>query len=262
MAQLAADLHIHTTASDGKLTVEELPAAADAANVDLVAITDHDRIHPALTAPVTNHEGLTVIRGIELRVETDRQQLDLLGYGVEPTTALASELDRLQRDRIERAEAIIDCIETRLGVDLTLDPQPGIGRPHIARAIADSDTHHDYQTAFDALIGDGDPCYVSREVTPFNRGLDLLTDACPVVSLAHPFRYDDPEAALDHAPEFDAIERYYPYDHTVDTKIVDTAIDRHNLLATGGSDAHGMILGQAGPPAAATTAFRQRVEKR
>ncbi|MFC7043291.1 PHP domain-containing protein [Halonotius sp. GCM10025705] len=262
MAQPAADLHVHTTASDGTLTIEEVPAAADAANIDLVAVTDHDRIHPELDAPITDHDGVTVIRGIELRVDTDRQRLDLLGYGVRSTDALTTELDRLQQDRIERAQQIIDCVETRLGVALDLDPQPGIGRPHIARAIADSDADDDFQGAFDELIGNGCPCYVPREITPVDRGIDLLTEACPVVGLAHPLRYDDPSAALDHAAELDAVERYYPYDHAVDTDLVDAAIDRHSLLATGGSDAHRTTLGQAGPPPSAVEAFRRRLEKR
>jgi len=262
MTQPAADLHVHTTASDGTLTIEAVPAAADAAHIDLVAVTDDDRIHPKLDAPITDHDGVTVIRGIELRVDTGRQRLDLLGYGVEPTDELTAELDRLQQDRIERAQQIIDCVETRLGVAVDLDPQPGIGRPHIARAIADSDADCDFQEAFDELIGADCPCYVPREITPVDRGIDLLINACPVVGLAHPLRYDDPSAALDHAAALDAVERYYPYDHAVDTDIVDAAIDRQSLLATGGSDAHGTTLGQAGPPPSAVTAVRQRLEKR
>jgi len=262
MAQPAADLHVHTTASDGTLPIEEVPAAADAANIDLVAVTDHDRIHPELDAPITDHNGVTVIRGIELRVDTGRQRLDLLGYAVESTDELTAELDRLQQNRIERAQRIIDCVEDHVGVTLNLDVQPGIGRPHIARAIADSDADYDFQGAFDGLIGNGCPCYVPREITPVDRGIDLLTEACPVVSLAHPLRYDDPSAALDHAAKLDAVERYYPYDHAVDTDLVDAAIDRHSLLAIGGSDAHGTTLGQAGPPASAVAAFRRQLEKR
>ena len=262
MAQPAADLHVHTTASDGTLPIEAVPAAADAADIDLVAVTDHDRIQPALDAPITDHGGLTVIRGIELRVDTGRQRLNLLGYAVESTDELLVELDRLQQNRIERAKQIIDRVEDHIGATLELDIQPGIGRPHIARAIANSDANYDFQGAFGELIGDGCPCYIPREITPVARGISLLTEACPVVSLAHPLRYDDPGAALDHAAELEAVERYYPYDHAVDTDRIDDAIDRHSLLATGGSDAHGTTLGQAGPPPAAVKRFRRRLQKR
>ena len=262
MEQPAGDLHVHTTASDGTLTIDELPAAAMRAGVEWIAVTDHDRIHPGLDAPVTDRDGVTIVRGIELRVETDRQRLDLLGYGVEPTDALVAECDRLQQDRIDRAREIIDCVESRLGVSLDISPAPGIGRPHIAGAIAESDAVYGYQEAFDELIGNDCPCYVAREITPFDRGVDLLTEACPIVALAHPLRYDDPAAALDRAAGLDAVERYYPYDRAVDHTAVDDAIDRHDLLATGGSDAHDRTLGRAGPPAAALRRFRQQLEKR
>lgn len=262
MEQPAGDLHVHTTASDGTLTIDELPAAATRAGVEWVAVTDHDRIHPELDAPITDRDGVTIVRGIELRVETDDQRLDLLGYGVEPTDGLVAECDRLQQDRIDRASEIIDCVESRLGVTLDISPAPGIGRPHIAGAIAESDAADGYQAAFDELIGNGCPCYVAREITPFDRGVDLLTEACPVVALAHPLRYDDPAAALDQAAALDAVERYYPYDRAVDHTVVDDAIDRHDLLATGGSDAHDRTLGRAGPPPAALGRFRQQLEKR
>jgi len=262
MAKPAADLHVHTTASDGTLPIEAVPAAADAANLDIVAVTDHDRIHPKLDAPITNHDGVTVIRGIELRVDTGRQRLDLLGYAVESTDELTAELDRLQQNRIERAKQIIDRVEGHIGVTLELDIQPGIGRPHIARAIAGSDADYDFQRAFSELIGTDCPCYVPREITPVARGISLLTEACPVVGLAHPFRYDDPGGALEHTTDVDAVERYYPYDHAVDTDRINDAIDRHSLLAAGGSDAHGTTLGQAGPPPAAVKRFRRRLEKR
>ncbi|TQQ81191.1 PHP domain-containing protein [Halonotius terrestris] len=260
MDQPAADLHVHTTASDGTLTLAELPAAAEA-DLDWIAVTDHDRIHPDLDAPITTHGGVRIVRGIELKVKTDSQRLDLLGYGVKRTDALTAELDRLQQDRVKRAREIIDCVETRLGVDLALDPQPGIGRPHIARAVEASSAPYDYQETFDDLIADGAPCYVAREITPIDRGIDLLTDACPIVALAHPLRYTDPATALERAADLDAVERYYPYDREVDSGVVDDAIDRHDLLATGGSDAHDRTLGRAGPPESAFAAVRERLRK-
>lgn len=244
--KLTADLHLHTTASDGQLTVDTLPAAAKAASLSWVAVTDHDLVHPELTAPVTVRDGITIIRGIELRVKTATQRLDLLGYGVEPTTALTAELDRLQANRINRAREIIDRVESHVGVEIDLEPHPGVGRPHIARAIDASDTPYDYNQAFAELIGNDCPCYVPREITPVETGIELLRDACRLVGLAHPLRYDNPKKALELTADLDAVERYYPYGQTVDTTLVDRAIERHDLLATGGSDAHDEQLGNAG----------------
>ena len=98
-----ADLHVHTTNSDGEMELPEVPEAARDAGVSVVAITDHDRLHPELPTPVTAFEGVTVVHGIELRVEPRTEadgeddapsdapdagptgeRVDLLGVGVTP----------------------------------------------------------------------------------------------------------------------------------------------------------------------------------
>lgn len=244
---VVADLHVHTTNSDGTLTLADLPAAAERAGVGVVGVTDHDRLHPGIDNPVCQVDGLTVVHGVELRVAAGDQRVDLLGYGVDGTEALTAEVSRLQANRIERARAIVACIEDRLGLTLDVDLGPGIGRPHVARAVADhSGTAHDYRDAFDRLIGTGRPCYVPRDVPSFERGRDLLRDACGLVALAHPLRYDDPEAALARCGQLGGVELHYPYDRDVDLAPVERAIEDHDLVATGGSDAHGNDIGRRG----------------
>ncbi|WP_224448194.1 PHP domain-containing protein [Haloprofundus salilacus] len=271
---IAADLHVHTTASDGRLTLDALPAAARAGGVDWVAVTDHDTFHPGLDTPVSVRDGVTVIHGLELRVDVSERslgsgetasndagemQVDLLGYGVRRTPALTDELDRLQRNRVERGAELVDRVESYLDVDLDVEPRPGIGRPHVARAVDASEADYDYQGAFDHLIGDDGPCFVPREIPTFERGAELLSKACAIVSLAHPFRYDDPETALSLATDLDAVERYYPYEYEVDEALVDEFVEREGLLTTGGSDAHGTELGVSGVPPKAFAAIRERL---
>ncbi|MFB6101799.1 MAG: PHP domain-containing protein [Haloplanus sp.] len=256
---VVADLHVHTTASDGQLTLATLPAAARRAGVEAVAVTDHDRLHPGLDAPVIVRDGVTVIRGIELQVETTTGRVDLLGYGATATPRLQSELDRIQADRVERARRMTERVEERLDVDLDVSFEPGVGRPHVARAVDESEADCDYAGAFDRFIGDDGPCYVARAVPPVDRGIALLSEACPVVALAHPLRYADPDAALDLAPELDAIERYYPYDREVDERRLDRVIEAHDLLVTGGSDAHDRRLGVTGVPASAYARIASRL---
>ncbi|MFB6137308.1 MAG: PHP domain-containing protein [Halobacteriaceae archaeon] len=243
-----ADLHVHTTASDGTLTLAEVPEAARGGGLSVVAVTDHDRVHPGLDAPVVEREGVTVVRGVELRVDADDQRLDLLGYAVEETDALAETLGALQRDRRERAARIVDCVEDRLGVTLDVSLADGVGRPHVARAVvAHPETDYDDVGAvFADLIAEDAPCYVARDVPTFARGAAVLGEAAEVVSLAHPLRYADPAAALALAGALDAVERAYPYGRAVDLSPVDAAAAAHDLLVTGGSDAHGTDLGAAG----------------
>ncbi|QLH80437.1 PHP domain-containing protein [Halosimplex pelagicum] len=252
---VAADLHVHTDNSDGTFRLSEVPPAARAAGLDAVAVTDHDRVHPDLDAPVVERDGVTVVHGIELRVEADAQRVDVLGYGVAPTDALLAEIERLQRDRVERGREIIERVEDRLGVSLPVDPEPGLGRPDIARAVVESDDGYDsIPDVFDGLIGEGDPCYVARDIPSFERGRELLADACALVSLAHPLRYPNPRAALDLAPRLDAVEVAYPYGargHTgangeLAVEDVRAVAERHDLVVTGGSDAHERTLGETG----------------
>ncbi|MFO7927206.1 MAG: PHP domain-containing protein [Halobacteriota archaeon] len=252
---VVADLHVHTTNSDGSLTLETLPAAAEDADVSAVAITDHDRLHPELSTPVATIGGVTVVHGIELRVAADELQVDLLGYGARRTPALEALIQRLQADRIERGREIIARVEDRLGVELPVESRAGLGRPHIAEAIA-AVSEYDYADAFEELIGDGCPCYVPRAIPQFSEGVDVLAGACGLVSLAHPYRYDDVGAALELCSELDAVERLYPYGREVDPRPIERAMERYDLIATGGSDAHGETLGLAGLDADAYRRFR------
>ena len=264
VAMVVADLHVHTTNSDGTLSLAGVRRAARAAGLDAVAVTDHDRLHPSLEAPVTTSDELSVVHGIELRVEACDQRLDLLGYGATRRAALVAELDRLQQDRVERGRAIVANVESALGIDLDVDVGPGFGRPNVARAVAaHPDTDHDVQGVFDELIADGAPAYVPRDVPSFERGRALLSEACAVVGLAHPFRYPDPESALARARELDAIERFYPYSGASagreDGALVDEIAQDAALLRLGGSDAHDRTLGVTGPPPSAFEPFAARL---
>ncbi|UPM41727.1 PHP domain-containing protein [Halocatena salina] len=258
---VVADLHVHTTNSDGALEPDAVPKVAAMAGVSVVAITDHDRLVPFLNAPVKEIGGVTVIHGIELRVERNGQQIDLLGYGVRPTEALCAEIDRLQENRIERANEIVERIERRTGVTLDIELQPGVGRPHIARAIEQSAIDCDYHAAFDRLIGDDCPCFVPRRVPSFERGHTLLKDACGLVSLAHPLRYDDQDRALSLAAALDGVEYHYDYGRDVDLQPVERTIRENDLVVTGGSDAHDRTLGRAGLSEAEYHRFRTRCRR-
>ncbi|WP_123622189.1 PHP domain-containing protein [Halorubrum sp. CSM-61] len=257
--RIVADLHAHTTVSDGTMTAAELVDVARETGLDWVAITDHDRVHPDVGAPVVERDGVRVVRGIELRVDAGFERLDLLGYAVERTDALDAEIERLQTDREQRGAAILDAVEDRLGVDLGVEPRSGLGRPHIARAIEESSAPYDYAGAFDELIGNDGPCYVAREVTGLERGVDLLRDACAIVGLAHPFRYENVDAALDVARELDAVERFYPYGRAVDHARVERVAAESDLLLTGGTDAHERTLAEAGLTAEDFPPVRERL---
>lgn len=245
---VAADLHVHTTNSDGTLGLSGVLERARAADLSAIAVTDHDRLHPELEAPIEDRQGLAVVHGVELRVDTGDQRLDLLGYGAVRTESLVTELDRLQADRVERGRAIVANVESLLGIDLDIEPGPGFGRPDVARAVAaHPEAEYTVTEVFEDLIGDNGPAYVARDVPSFEPARGLLRDACNLVGLAHPLRYDNPSAALERAGTLDAIELHYPYEDDPDLDPVRDAADRHDLYVTGGSDAHdGAAVGTVG----------------
>lgn len=246
--RVVGDFHIHTTASDGQLPLPEVIRLARGADLEAIAITDHDRLHPALPEPVTYREELTVVRGIELKVVRESgDHIDLLGYGVRQTERLRRLIQRLQDDREQRADRMLARLEEQLDIQLDPDVAPGIGRPHVARAVADHpDTRLTVQEVFDQLIGNGRPCHVPRKVPSCAEGIDILGTAADLVAVAHPLRYSDVEGALSVASSVGAVERWYPYESSVDLGRIDEYIDRNGLIATGGSDAHGEEVGITG----------------
>lgn len=239
---IVADLHMHTTESDGTGDLETVLDSANQSNLDTIAITDHDTVHSKLSNPIQEINGLTVIRGIELRVrvlEAD-ERIDLLGYGVRKTTALQKMIQSVQKNRKERAEQIITLIEDETGVQMDFTPTNSTGRPHIARAIDSNDElDYTYEESFKELIGNGCPCYVSREIPKFKDAIPFLKDSCEFISLAHPYRYSNTEQVLKQSKYLDGIECNYPYNDDVETDdLANQIVANYGLVKTGGSDAH------------------------
>lgn len=234
MGAVLADLHVHTTRSDGEVRPHALASIAAECGLSAVAITDHERLPPG---DLRGHDP-AVVGGIELRVEAAGVgRVDLLGYGVDrSSTRLTETVDRLQADRIRRARAMRDRLEASLGVELDVALTRGVGRPHLARAVADR-TDLAYGEVFERYIGTDGPCYVSRSVPSFGQGRELLTTASELVVLAHPMRYDRPEAAMALVDELDGVEYHYPYEHRSELDRLDDLIP-DGTMRTGGSDAH------------------------
>ena len=250
---VVADLHIHTTVSDGILEITEIPELAKTQGLSAVGITDHDRIHPWFDDPVAEESGVLLIRGIELRVEReDGTRFDILGYAIEETEALTDLLEQIQEARIERGKEMIALLEDRLDIVLDVSVGPGFGRPHMARAVAEHpETDYTELDVFRELIGNGKPCYVSRWVPAIDHGIEILEEAAAVLSVAHPLRYDDVDGAISLAKRVGGIERWYPYEQEVSLDPIDVAIEEEDLIPTGGSDAHDTEIGTTGVPAEA-----------
>ena len=244
------DLHLHTTASDGRCTPRELVTAAAAGGVSVMAVTDHDTTEALVEARAAAGEvGIDVVAGIEITAVEAGRDIHILGYFVDPDRAgLAVFLAAQRASRVARVEAIAERLAA-LGMPIASGPlleqarrQPGrsIGRPQVARAMVDAGHVADIREAFDRWLGGDRPGFVPRSGPAPEAVIEVIHRAGGVASLAHPgkSRVESRIRGLRDAG-LDALEVFHP-DH--DPALVDhyarLAADL-NCLMTGGSDFHG-----------------------
>ena len=244
------DLHLHTTASDGRLTPTELVALAAASGVRILAVTDHDTTDGFDEAAAeAARRGLVTVPGIEITAVDNGCDVHMLGYFFEPFEE--SLVQFLIKQRATRIARIIDIAARLARLGLPVDVQPllddarrhsnkSIGRPALARAMIAAGHVATTNEAFDKWLGQGRAAFVERVGPSPEEVIGTLHRAGGIASLAHPGRtkIDGRIAALREAG-LDAIEAYHS-DH--DAAATDTylALARGlDLLVTGGSDFHG-----------------------
>jgi len=249
-----ADLHSHSTASDGTSTPAEVMRRARAAGLDVIALTDHDTVAGHDEARAALPPGLTLVPGMELSCRQDGHSVHLLGYLFDPADPeLAAETARIRESRVRRAEAMVERL-AELGVPVTWEQVRAIagdgvvGRPHLARAMVEAGVIESPNQAFGPdWIGEGGRAYVSRYALDPARAIALVRSAGGVSVLAHPrargWEVPDEVIAALAAAGLAGIEVWHPdQDQAQRTALQDLAA-RLNLVASGGSDDHGELTG-------------------
>ena len=244
------DLHIHSTASDGRLSPEDVVRKSAELGLTVIALADHDSIDgiaPAQAAAKA-FPRLRVIPTVEISTDVPDGEAHVLGYFVDCTDhELKATLTRLRHSRQERAQKMIKKLaNSGIVVDWQrvqeIAGNGSVCRPHLAQAILEKGYITSVKEAFIKYIGRGCPAYVEREkITPVE-AVALILNANGLPVLAHPLTMNDPEAMITElkAAGLVGIEAYYN-GYTADEigKLVSLA-DRHNLIVTGGSDYHGL----------------------
>jgi hypothetical protein len=249
-----ADLHLHTTASDGTQSIPELAKRAAASGLCSIAITDHDTISCDLTQRVTRIGGLEVITGVEIKVDFDGIPGELLGYFIDPRAQAMTDLFSFMKEERERrmAEMVERCQEL-LDLDISVAEVRAlaggsIGRPHLAQILVEKGTAVSMRDAFDRFIARGQPCYVSLARLGFREAARAVHGAGGVASLPHPCFMDVPDwerfLTRIHAEGVDGIEVFYPYRSAAGTlhispEMLMSLAKEKGFLLTGGSDDHG-----------------------
>lgn len=242
-----ADLHCHTTASDGLLTPAELIKLAWQRDLKAVGITDHDTIQGWAEAESAGREfGIEVLRGIELNTDWDGIEVHILGYEFyEDSSPLVHRLSDLRQARHHRMIAILQRL-TDLGIKLH-EPDimkfahgQSVGRPHIAQALIEHGWANDIKDAFHRYIGQGAPAYMPRYKISPEEGIKLIRASGGVAVLAHPGVNRLERGIAQWAPAgLQGIEVSHS-EHTLeDEERCRLMAKKFNLIMTGGSDFHG-----------------------
>lgn len=243
-----ADLHTHSTASDGSLAPAELVRQASERGLSILALTDHDTTLGLKTAlDAGRRHGVRVVRSIELSTDVEVGEIHVLGYGIDPTNAeLQSTIARLRESSLGRIERIVARL-AELGYPLpkgSVHPSAvgaSIGRPHVARAMIVAGHVASVAEAFDRFLGRGQPAYIKRELLQPTEAVALVRRAGGLPILAHPRSVDNLDAALPLliAAGLAGLEAFYG-EYSGDQRLEIAALtDALGLLATGGSDYHG-----------------------
>lgn len=249
------DLHLHTTASDGRSTPVELVHEAVAAGITKLAVTDHDTVAavPDVVA-AAEAAGVLAVAGIEITAVHAGRDVHVLGYFVDPFSISLNEfLVRQRQDRRRRVIEIADRLEA-LGapvdrVALTAAAtQPGKspGRPLVAAALIAAGHVRDTPEAFDRYLSTGAPAFIERIGASPAEVVRLIDAAGGLAAIAHPgkMKLDEIIPTMVEAG-MPAIEVFHS-DHTPsDIARYQEFAARFGLLVTGGSDYHGPGTGRA-----------------
>lgn len=192
----AVDLHLHSTASDGRLRPAELVRHAAARGVAHLALTDHDTTDGvAEAAAAAAAAGVGFVAGVELSAAWRGQSVHVLGLAVDPNAAaLRAGIERLRGIRAQRAERIAARLESArapgraaLAAVLAVTPLPT--RTHFARALVALGAARDPGDAFDRLLRRGRPGYVAATWPALAEVTGWIVASGGAAVLAHPLRY-------------------------------------------------------------------------
>jgi len=256
MNEFRADLHCHTSCSDGTLTPTEIVHLAKKIGLSGLSITDHDTVEAYQTAvPVSKEVGIDLLTGVEFSTMFNGVSIHLLGYGFDVNHPELLEFCRKHRLRREGRNRDILKLLTKHGMPLTeadleemvanhliQNSKNSVGRPHIALAMIKKGYVKSVKEAFQKYIGDGLPCYANGPSFTSEETIEVIHRAKGIAVIAHPHLIQNYQILTPLMElNFDGIEcyygKFYPKDHERWLKIA----MKRDWLVTGGSDFHGDI---------------------
>ena len=243
---MKADLHMHSTYSDGSLSVEELFMEVKNAGLDVIALTDHDTIdgvEEMIKIGKTNN--VLVIPALELSTKENGESIHVLGY-FKSLDSISDDfkeyLKGMKTQRYNRLKRMTELVNARYGLNVDFDEiakkHPNmLERPHLADAIGEI-TGESRQECFKKYIGNDSPCFINAANISLKDGIKMIHDAGGLAVLAHPYSYkkNDHFNLIDMG--VDGVEVFYGPTNPLNYYKYEKYSNKHGLFMTGGSDFH------------------------
>jgi predicted metal-dependent phosphoesterase TrpH len=266
-----ADLHVHTTCSDGGYTPAQVVELARRSGLAAVAVTDHDTVAGLAPAQAAaSGTGVEVVPGVEISAEYRGREFHLLGYFFSPDDApLGAALERLRAGRTSRFWAMVERLRA-CGVSVNREELKGqtdgsaLGRRHLAALLVRARRVGSVREAFARYLGDHGRVALPKVRLPVGEALALVRGAGGVASWAHPSYHCHQEALAElRNLGLGAVEAEYPAAHPGRARELRAWAGALGLAVTGGSDCHGpdqprRAIGTCGVTAEELETLRQR----
>ncbi len=247
MPERTADLHLHTTYSDGTDRPERVVELAHQAGLSAMAITDHDNTDAlAIAEPVARRYGIELIPGIEMSASSSGLEVHLLGFFLDlANPALIQHLATQKARRVERVHEMVKRLQQ---AGLQLEPEEvfafagegTVGRPHVARALQKRGYVSNTAEAFTKYLGPNNPGFVPGSPLSPATVIGVIREAGGVPVLAHPiYLKRDPLIEQFMREGLVGLEAYHSGHPPETVRHYEALADRLGLLKTGGSDYHG-----------------------
>ena len=258
------DLHLHTLASDGRLTPTELIQMVVENGLKTISVTDHDSTEGLAEAYEAAKEfpDLRIIPGIEMSADIPGDEVHVLGYFLDyHDEEFQAQLTEFRMGRVGRAQVMVEKLDA-LGKPVEWERvmhfagDGTVGRPHIALAMVEAGYFKEPKEAFEEYLGNDGLAYYDRPKLAPAAGVEMIKKVGGVPVLAHPTFMNDMEAGIANLKKVGlmGMEVYYAqYDDDTVRHLARLAKE-YDLIPCGGSDYHGMgnsgdpLPGTLGPP--------------
>lgn len=249
MSIFRADLHCHSTFSDGTLSPEEIIDLAKASGLLGISITDHDTIGAyTIALPYSKRVGIEMISGVEFSAAHQGVSVHILGYAFSLDHPAITEFClRHKERRLKRIKTLVELLSkhempvTEQDIQ-ALQPMGMIGRPHVALAMMQKGYVTSVQQAFREYLSPGKPCYVPGNAFSVEETLSVIHQANGFAVIAHPHLIKETAIVKDLlSMNFDGLEGYYSRFHLREEQRWIDIAKHKGWLITGGSDFHGTV---------------------